>query len=140
MGGMGSFPIWGPTWCCCYWPCLWYMGVLWLPRFRGGTVFNSKVGFRNVAELDAWETTMLGPIKVTAAPGKHGVPEVTYVLEYDGFTVYFGGDTLFIPELSEIATRFPQIDLALLSVNGLRIRPLLNRKVVMDPQEAAQLC
>jgi len=107
---------------------------------RGIAETARKVGFRNVAELDAWETTMLGPIKVTAAPGKHGVPEVTYVLEYDGFTVYFGGDTLFIPELSEIATRFPQIDLALLSVNGLRIRPLLNRKVVMDPQEAAQLC
>lgn len=98
-----------------------------------------KVGFRNVTELDAWETTMLGPIKVTAAPGKHKVPEVTYVLEYEDITVYFGGDTLLIPELSEIAVRFPHIDLALLSVNGLRIRPLLNRKVVMDPQEAAAL-
>src|SRR5207248_10169517 len=53
---------------------------------------------------------------------------------------YFGGDTLLIPELSEIAERFPSIDLALLSVNGLQIRPLLNRKVVMDPQEAAALC
>jgi L-ascorbate metabolism protein UlaG (beta-lactamase superfamily) len=99
-----------------------------------------KVGFQHVTELDAWESTMLGPVKVTAVPGKHGVPEVTYVLEYDGMTVYFGGDTLLIPELSEIAVRFPSIDLALLSVNGLRIRPMLNRKVVMDPEEAAELC
>jgi L-ascorbate metabolism protein UlaG (beta-lactamase superfamily) len=99
-----------------------------------------KVGFSNVTELDAWETIMLGPIKVTAAPGKHAVPEVTYVLEYDGMTVYFGADTLLIPALSEIAERFPSPDLALLSVNGLRIRPMLNRKVVMDPQEAAELC
>ncbi len=107
---------------------------------RGIAQKARKVGFNNVTELDAWETVMLGPIKITAAPGKHGVPEVTYVLEYDGMTVYFGGDTLLIPELSEIAERFPSIDLALLSVNGLQIRPLLNRKVVMDPQEAATLC
>ena len=39
-----------------------------------------KVRFKNITELDAWETTMLGPIKITAAPGKHAVPEVTYVL------------------------------------------------------------
>jgi L-ascorbate metabolism protein UlaG (beta-lactamase superfamily) len=107
---------------------------------RGIAETARKVGFTNVAELDAWESVMLGPVRVMAAPGKHGVPEITYVLEYDGFTVYFGGDTLLIPELSEIAARFPHIDVALLSVNGLRIRPLLNRKVVMDPQEAAELC
>ena len=107
---------------------------------RGIALKAQKVGFSNVTELDAWESTMLGPVKVTAAPGKHGVPEVTFVLEYDGMTVYFGGDTLLIPELNGIADRFPSIDLALLSVNGLRIRPMLNRKVVMDPQEAAQLC
>jgi L-ascorbate metabolism protein UlaG (beta-lactamase superfamily) len=107
---------------------------------RGIAEAARKVGFTNVTELDAWESVMLGPVKVTAAPGKHGVPEITYVLEYDGYTVYFGGDTLLIPELSEIAVRFPHIDLALLSVNGLRIRPMLNRQVVMNPQEAAELC
>lgn len=107
---------------------------------RGIAETARKVGFQNVTELDAWESAMLGPVKVTAALGKHGVPEITYILEYDGMTVYFGGDTLLIPELSEIAVRFPSIDLALLSVNGLRIRPMLNRKVVMDPQDAAELC
>ncbi len=107
---------------------------------RGIAETARKVGFRTVTELDAWETTMLGQVKVTAVPGKHGIPEVTYVLEAEGFTVYFGGDTLLIPELSEIAVRFPRIDLALLSVNGLRIRPFFNRKVVMDPREAAELC
>src|SRR5437588_4691306 len=107
---------------------------------RGIAEKARKVGFSNVTELDAWETTMLGPIKVTAVPGKHGVPEVTYILEYEDLTVYFGGDTLLIPELSEIAVRFPRIDLALLSVNGLRIRPMFNRQVVMDPLEAAELC
>lgn len=107
---------------------------------RGIAEKARKVGFSNIFELDAWETAMLGPIKVTAVPGIHGIPEVTYILEYEGLTVYFGGDTLLIPELNEVAVRFPHIDLALLSVNGLRIRPMFNRQVVMDPQEAAELC
>jgi L-ascorbate metabolism protein UlaG (beta-lactamase superfamily) len=107
---------------------------------RGIAETARKVGFTNVIELDAWETTTLGPVKVTAAPGKHKVPEITYVLEAEGFTVYFGADTLLIPELGEVAKRFPHIDLALFAVNGLHLRPLFNRQVVMNAQEAAQLC
>ncbi len=34
--------------------------------------------------------------------------------------MFFGADTLLIPELSEVARRFPKIDLALLPINGLR--------------------
>ena len=97
------------------------------------------VGFENVTELDPWETVDLGPVRVTAAPARHGVPENTYVLEADGFTVFFGGDTLLIPELGEVAERFPKIDLALVAINGLRIRPMLNRQVVMNAREAAEL-
>ncbi len=97
-------------------------------------------GFTNVIEMDTWETTTLGPIRVTACPGKHGVPEITYVLEACGTAAYFGGDTLLIPELSEIAARWKRIDLALLAINGLRIRPAGNRKVVMDAEDAADLC
>jgi L-ascorbate metabolism protein UlaG (beta-lactamase superfamily) len=98
------------------------------------------VGFRTVAELEPWETTALGPVNVTAAPGRHSVPEITYVLQAGEATVYFGGDTLLIPGLSEIARRFPRIDLALLPINGLMLRPMLNRKLVMGPEEAGGLC
>jgi L-ascorbate metabolism protein UlaG (beta-lactamase superfamily) len=99
-----------------------------------------KVGFSNITEMDPWETTTMGPFKVTAAPAKHGVPEITFVLEAGDYTVYFGADTLLIPALQEISQRFPKIDLALLSINGLKIRPLLNRQVVMNAQEAAETC
>ncbi len=99
-----------------------------------------QAGFHQVKELEPWQTAMLGGVKVTATPAKHGVPENCYVLEKDGATVFFGGDTLFIPELREVARRFPSIDLALLPVNGLRIRPLFNRQVVMNAKEAADLC
>jgi L-ascorbate metabolism protein UlaG (beta-lactamase superfamily) len=107
---------------------------------RGTANLARKVGFQNIIELDPWETTTIGSVKVTTAPGKHSVPENTYILQDNDFTVYFGGDTLLIPELNEIAQRFPSIDLALLPINGLQIRPLFNRKVVMSAKDAAQLC
>jgi L-ascorbate metabolism protein UlaG (beta-lactamase superfamily) len=96
-------------------------------------------GFTNVTALTPWNSTTVGAVTVTAAPAKHQVEEVTFVIEGDGHTVYFAGDTMFIPELKELAVRFPAIDLALVPVNGLRIRPLFNRKIVMDADDAAQL-
>jgi L-ascorbate metabolism protein UlaG (beta-lactamase superfamily) len=107
---------------------------------RGLAAKARAAGFHNVRELDAWESTTLGPLTITAAPGKHKVPEITFVLEGLGVTAYFGADTLLVPELREVARRFPRIDLALLPVNGLTIRPLLNRQVVMNAREAAELC
>ncbi|WP_220204273.1 MBL fold metallo-hydrolase [Reticulibacter mediterranei] len=107
---------------------------------RGTAQPAREVGFTNVIEMEAWEKTTFGPIAITAIPGKHGVPEITYMLQAGNFTVYFGGDTLLIPELREIPQHFPQIDVALLAINGLQIRSLGNQQVVMNPEDAAQLC
>lgn len=107
---------------------------------RGTAEPALQAGFHKVTELDPWETVSLGPVQVTAAPGKHSVPENTYLLQANGFIVYFGGDTLLISELKEVARRFPHIDVALVAINGLMIRPLMNRQVVMNAQEAAELC
>lgn len=96
-------------------------------------------GFTNVTELDPWQSTTLGPVQVTAVPAKHAVPEVTYLLQGGGKTVFFGADTLRVPELDEIPGRFGQLDLALLPINGLTLRPLLNKQVVMTATEAAEL-
>ncbi|MQY07120.1 MBL fold metallo-hydrolase [Actinomadura macrotermitis] len=98
-----------------------------------------KAGFTGVIEVEPWESVDLGGLRVTAAPAAHGVPEVTFVVQDAGTTVYFAADTLRIPELDEVAERFPPIDLALLPVNGLRIRPL-RRQVVMSAEQAAELC
>lgn len=107
---------------------------------RGTSQPAINVGFKKVMELNPWESAMVGNVKVTASPAKHGVPENTYILQCRGQTVFFGGDTLLIPELEEVANRFPSIDLALLPVNGLVIRPMFYRRVVMDDEEAAKLC
>jgi L-ascorbate metabolism protein UlaG (beta-lactamase superfamily) len=99
-----------------------------------------KSGFTDVREVDAWESTTIGSVQVTATPGKHGVPEVTFVLAASRRIIFFGGDTLLIPELREVGRRFPSIDLALLPVNGLVLRLMFNRQVVMNAREAAELC
>jgi L-ascorbate metabolism protein UlaG (beta-lactamase superfamily) len=107
---------------------------------RGTARKARQAGFSQVAELDWWESTPLGPFLVTATPARHSVPENTYIIQAGGLTIYFGGDTLLIPELREIAPRFPRIDVAFLPINGLMIRPILNRKIVMNPADAAELC
>ena len=99
-----------------------------------------KAGFSDVREVDAWDATTIGPITVTAAPGKHAVPEITFLLHGSGSTIFFGGDTMLIPQLEDVAARFPRIDLALLPINGLMLRPAFNRKIVMDAREAAKAC
>jgi L-ascorbate metabolism protein UlaG (beta-lactamase superfamily) len=99
-----------------------------------------RAGFANVTELEPWEEVTIRDLRITAAPARHGVPEITYLIESPSTTVFFGADTLRIPELDQIARRFPKIDLALLPINGLQIRPALNRQVVMNAEEAGELC
>ena len=106
---------------------------------RGLAARVRQAGFPNVTEVDPWEQASLAGLRVTAAPARHSVPEVSFIIEAAGQAVFFGGDTLRIAELDEVARRYPRIDLALLPVNGLAIRPAFNRQVVMTAEEAAEL-
>src|SRR5215468_1413714 len=106
---------------------------------RGLAARVRRAGFPNVIEVDPWEQANLGDLRVTAAPARHSVPEVSFVVEGAGQRAFFGGDTLRIPALDEVARRYPRIDLALLPVNGLAIRPAFNRQIVMTAEEAAEL-
>ena len=98
-----------------------------------------KAGFGNVTALAPWQHAEIGGVRITAAPAKHGVYEVTFVLSDGQHNVYFAGDTMLIPELRQLPDRVGHVDLALLPVNGLRIRPQFNKQVVMDATEAAEL-
>lgn len=53
--------------------------------------------------------------------------------------MYFGGDSLRMPELDTIPERFGPVDLAILPTNGLCIRPMNLQQVVMDAEDAAEL-
>jgi L-ascorbate metabolism protein UlaG (beta-lactamase superfamily) len=108
-----------------------------VPFFVGPNMLTAAraAGFTNVRELRPWESATVGPLTITAAPAAHKVPEVTFVIQANGATVYFGGDTRLIPELDELPKRFPSVQLALLSVNGLRV---LGEQVVMNAEQAAE--
>jgi L-ascorbate metabolism protein UlaG (beta-lactamase superfamily) len=112
-----------------------------VPLFVAGTVTEtaSKHGFTNITALATWEQVTVGRVTITATPAKHGVYEVTFVLRSGTDAVYFAGDTMLIPELSQIPQRLGHISLALLPTNGLHIKPANNRQVVMNAQQAAEL-
>jgi L-ascorbate metabolism protein UlaG (beta-lactamase superfamily) len=107
-----------------------------VPFFVGPNMLKAaqEAGLTNVRELRPWESATVGPLTITAAPAAHKVPEVTFVIQANGSTVYFGGGTRVIPELDELPKRFPSVQLALLSVNGLRV---LGEQVVMNAEQAA---
>jgi L-ascorbate metabolism protein UlaG (beta-lactamase superfamily) len=96
-------------------------------------------GFTSLRVLDPWQATAVKDLTVTAAPAKHGVYEITFVISGGSRAVYFAGDTMLIPELRTLPDRFPRFDAALLPINGLRIRPQLNKQVVMNAEQAAEL-
>jgi L-ascorbate metabolism protein UlaG (beta-lactamase superfamily) len=103
------------------------------------TTIAADKGFTRLYPIEAWESATAGELTVTATPGQHGVHEVTFVIQSGGRAVFFGGDSLRVPELDEIPMRFGRIDLAILPVNGLCIRPADMAQVVMDAEQAAAL-
>jgi L-ascorbate metabolism protein UlaG (beta-lactamase superfamily) len=98
-----------------------------------------KAGFTDVRALDPWQSARVADLTISAAAGKHGVYEITYVISGGGRSVYFAGDTLLIPELRTLTDRYGPLDVALLPVNGLHIRMAGNKQVVMNAEEAAEL-
>jgi L-ascorbate metabolism protein UlaG (beta-lactamase superfamily) len=98
-----------------------------------------KAGFTNVRAMDPWQSVTVQDLTITATPGEHAVPEVTFVIAGGSRAVYFAGDTKLIPELRTLPSRFPRFDVALLPVNGLQIRPQLNKQLVMNAEQAAEL-
>lgn len=111
------------------------------PLIGPGTVtaLAREKGFHTLHTIEAWESARVGDLTVTATPGEHGVHEVTFVLQAAGRTVFFGGDSLRVPELDEIPGRLGRIDLTILPTNGLCVRPANLRQVVMDAEQAAEL-
>lgn len=89
-----------------------------------------KTGFR-VTELDYRQSTEIGKYKITVVPAKHQGICAGFIIEGNK-TVYFAGDTYFIPAMTEIGNKF-NIDVALLPIGGNRF---FGKKMLMDPQDA----
>jgi len=102
-------------------------GVLAVPE--GAAEYTPDFGFKEVCEMKTWDVVERDGIRITAVPALHftgrygfdaawlGTLGYTgYVVEVDGTTVFFAGDTGYNPELfKEIGKRF-KIDLAMIPI------------------------
>ncbi len=94
----------------------------------GGEPYAGSLPQGRREALAPWQTVQVGKLTITAVPvqhfgGRYGIDSLWnhaytgYVIEYDGLTVFFAGDTGNAPALfREVGERFPRIDLALIPI------------------------
>ncbi len=107
----------------------------------------AKARMRSAVELDWWDCTELAGARVTYVPAQHFSARTLrdrdrslwggFVVEANGATVYFAGDSGYSPHFAEIGRRFPRIDLALLPIGAYEPRWFMRRNHV-DPSEAVR--
>lgn len=85
------------------------------------------MGVGNRVEMDAWESTTIRGIKITAVPAVHLTFSLGYVVEADGQCIYFAGDTYYRPFMAEIAGHFT-LDAALIPIIGFRVPMTMNER------------
>lgn len=107
-------------------------------------------GFRDVTDLDWWESREIGGVRFDFVPAHHWSQRTLtdtnkslwggwIVTDRDGARVYFAGDTGYGPWFGEIARRYPGIDLALMPVGAYDPR-WFYRFIHLSPEEAVQAC
>lgn len=106
-------------------------------------------GFTAVTELDWWESHRLGPIQLDFVPAHHWSRRTLtdtcrtlwggWVLTGTGARIYFAGDTGYGHWFTEIGSRYPGIDLALLPVGAYEPRWFM-RPMHLNPEEAVRAC
>ncbi len=99
--------------------------------------------FKEIKELKLFDSYIDENIKVVALPVKHNkgrsilfpnTETLSYLIEIDGRTFYFGGDTAYFEGFKEIGRKY-RIDYAFLPIGGYE-PTLLLKNVHMNPWEA----
>jgi L-ascorbate metabolism protein UlaG (beta-lactamase superfamily) len=102
-------------------------------------------GFGSVSAMRPWQTIEIGRMHITAVPAREGVKstdfdyETAWLYEIAGKRVLFVGHRLAPDVAAELARRFGPVDVALLAVNDLRVRPQLGKQLSMSPKDAAEI-
>lgn len=102
-------------------------------------------GYREVIELDWWETVDLDGFRLTALPAQHwsrriGAPQnstlwAAWAIEAEGIVALFAGDTGYFHGFAEFARRLPRFDAALLPIGAYEPRWFM-APVHLNPAEA----
>jgi L-ascorbate metabolism protein UlaG (beta-lactamase superfamily) len=116
-----------------------------------------KWGFGQATGLEHWDSWQVDGdaerLRITAVPGQHGPKGVHRLLppvigsvvdleraEGSGWCrdlrVYVTGDTLNVPRLSEVAERFPDVDVMVTHLGGTKVLGVL---VTMDDRQGTDL-
>jgi L-ascorbate metabolism protein UlaG (beta-lactamase superfamily) len=124
------------------------------PRLRSvltpvGAAADIPKGSYRVEEIPYWRQWKRGGLVVTAVPVDHNGGRILdsdshpqaftgYVVQHDGVTVYFPGDTAYQkPMFDEVARRFGPIDLALMPIGPIS-PPEAMLKHHLNPEQALQ--
>ena len=124
-------------------------GTLLIPL--GVLAYTPVLAFREIREMDPWESLEEDGVRITAVPvqhfsGRYGIDipwmrdrgYTGYVVEYRGRTVFIAGDTGYHPEFfKDIGRRF-SVDLALLPIAPIEPRDFM-RFAHVEPAEALQI-
>jgi L-ascorbate metabolism protein UlaG (beta-lactamase superfamily) len=102
---------------------------------------------RNLRELDWWQSAEIHGATITAVPAQHFSARTPwdrnatlwcgFVVQVDGVTFYFAGDTGYMPQFAEIGDRCPRIDVALLPIGAYEPRWFM-APIHMNPDEAVR--
>jgi len=105
--------------------------------------------FRNVVELDWWETVTLDGVEIAFTPSHHWSRRGLYdscktlwggwVFTTPSTSIYFAGDTGYGHWFGEIASHHPRIDVALLPIGAYEPNWFM-KPVHMNPSEAVRAC
>ncbi|MCA9619536.1 MAG: MBL fold metallo-hydrolase [Myxococcales bacterium] len=113
---------------------------------RLGDFFRRR-GYREVLELEWWQTVELKGVAITLVPSQHwsqrGPADKNetlwggFVMEAQGHRVYFAGDTAYFGGFAQIGAAFPDIDAALLPI-GAYDPEWFMRHQHMNPEDAVR--
>ena len=112
----------------------------------GDTKYAVKAGFTKVFEMNLWDTVEQNTTKITCVPAKHKSNRAPlqrikqlccgYVIENNGHSVYFAGDTGYGGHFKEISSRF-SINAAILPIGAYKPHNWF-KEIHLNPNTAIQ--
>src|SRR4051794_14895876 len=113
----------------------------------GNAALVRSTGIGRVEELDWWQAAATAPLPITLTPAHHFSARTPFdrnralwggfMLTVGSRTIYFAGDTAYVPIFRDIRERLGRPDLALLPIGAYEPRWFM-RAVHMNPAEAVQ--